>query len=118
MVALLKELGVKAQLSIAIEGESLLNDGSAMVLWTVRAAPCDRSLRFALPVLFLPAPRPPPPPPVLPPASLLPRKMWNSLRPCLPQLLPHELLPLQYLRARPACGWRWRRPRRGWARAP
>ncbi|CAN0195480.1 unnamed protein product, partial [Discosporangium mesarthrocarpum] len=33
VVALLKELGVKADLSIAIEGESLLNDGTALVIF-------------------------------------------------------------------------------------
>ena len=35
VVALLKELGVKAELSIGIEGESLLNDGTALVIFTV-----------------------------------------------------------------------------------
>ena len=35
VVALLKELGVKAELSIGIEGESLLNDGSALVAFTL-----------------------------------------------------------------------------------
>ena len=35
VVALLKELGVKAELSIGIEGESLLNDGTALVIFQV-----------------------------------------------------------------------------------
>jgi len=35
VVALLKELGCKASLSIGIEGESLLNDGTALVLFTI-----------------------------------------------------------------------------------
>lgn len=35
VVALLKELGCKASLAISIEGESLLNDGTALVLYTI-----------------------------------------------------------------------------------
>ena len=35
VVALLKELGVSKQLSTLIEGESLLNDGTALVLFLV-----------------------------------------------------------------------------------
>ena len=38
VVALLKELGVKAELSIGIEGESLLNDGTALVIYQARPA--------------------------------------------------------------------------------
>ena len=37
VVALLKELGVKEELSIGIEGESLLNDGTALVFFQVLA---------------------------------------------------------------------------------
>eukprot|EP00968_Pinguiococcus_pyrenoidosus_P025660 scaffold6610_cov245-Pinguiococcus_pyrenoidosus.AAC.4 len=37
VVALLRELGVKAELSTAIEGESLLNDGTALVVFQVLA---------------------------------------------------------------------------------
>ena len=35
VVALLKELGCKASLATAIEGESLLNDGTALVMFTI-----------------------------------------------------------------------------------
>lgn len=35
VVALLKELGCKASLAIVIEGESLLNDGTALVVFTI-----------------------------------------------------------------------------------
>ena len=35
VVALLKDMGCKASLAIAIEGESLLNDGTALVLYTI-----------------------------------------------------------------------------------
>jgi NhaP-type Na+/H+ or K+/H+ antiporter len=35
VVALLKDLGCKASLATAIEGESLLNDGTALVLYTI-----------------------------------------------------------------------------------
>jgi len=35
VVSLLKELGVKADLSTSIEGESLLNDGTALVIYQV-----------------------------------------------------------------------------------
>ena len=39
VVALLKELGVKAELAIGIEGESLLNDGTALVIFQASAEP-------------------------------------------------------------------------------
>lgn len=35
VVALLKELGCKSSLAVSIEGESLLNDGTALVLYTI-----------------------------------------------------------------------------------
>ena len=35
VVGLLKELGVSERLSLLIEGESLLNDGTAVVLFTI-----------------------------------------------------------------------------------
>ena len=46
VVAILKELGIDESLSILIEGESLLNDGTAIVLYRYDAS---------LPVLYLPA---------------------------------------------------------------
>ena len=58
VVALLKELGVSERLGTLIEGESLLNDGTAIVIFDVfkhalEHAPCDAEMPRPLSVLYM-----------------------------------------------------------------
>lgn len=49
VVSLLKQLGAPDSLTMIIGGESLLNDGMAMILWAVRSFPLPPSTRDAPP---------------------------------------------------------------------
>ena len=69
VVALLKQLGAPDSLTMIIGGESLLNDGMAMILWAVTHCPLHTHTHPLPPCPPPPPPPPPRPPPPSPPPS-------------------------------------------------